>query len=140
LRQTSDSIIAHFDETKSINLNNVYNIGTLNSKYNLKYVLALLNSKLINLYYQSISQEKGRLFAEVKKVYLEQIPIKILDRQRQAPIITLVEQILAAKKADPKANTSALETQIDCLVYQIFGLTDAEIAVVEGKNQKGEKL
>ena len=42
-------------------------------------------------------------------------------------------QILAAKKKDPNADTSALERQIDEMVYKLYGLTDAEIAIVEGK-------
>ncbi|MFZ3209695.1 MAG: hypothetical protein WA140_12845 [Geobacteraceae bacterium] len=46
---------------------------------------------------------------------------------------SLADQILAGKKADPKADTSALENRIDRLVYQLYGLTEDEIAVVEGK-------
>jgi len=121
------------NETKSINLNNVYNIGVSDPRYDLRYILALLNSKLINIYYQSISQEKGRLFAEVKKVYLEQIPIKIIDNQIQEPIITLANKILAVKQADHKADISTLEAEIDQLVYALYNLTDEEIALVEGK-------
>jgi adenine-specific DNA-methyltransferase len=45
---------------------------------------------------------------------------------------SLVNQILDLKKADPKADTSALEAQIDQLVYALYGLTDEEIAIVEG--------
>jgi hypothetical protein len=44
-----------------------------------------------------------------------------------------VDNILAAKKADPEAGTSALEAEIDCLVYALYSLTEDEIAVVEGK-------
>lgn len=39
--------------------------------------------------------------------------------------------ILSAKASDPPADTSALESQIDSLVYRLYGLTDAEIAFVE---------
>ena len=44
----------------------------------------------------------------------------------------LVDRILEAKTADPKANTSALEEEIDRLVYGLYGLTDEEIAAVAG--------
>jgi hypothetical protein len=53
----------------------------------------------------------------------------------QQPFITLVDQILAAKKKDPQADTSALERQIDEMVYKLYGLTPEKIAIVEGKNQ-----
>jgi hypothetical protein len=40
---------------------------------------------------------------------------------------------LAAKKRNPEADVSALEGEIDQLVYKLYGLTKEEIAVVEGK-------
>ena len=41
-------------------------------------------------------------------------------------------KILIAKKSDPKADTTALEKAIDQLVYQLYGLTEEEIKIVEG--------
>ena len=49
----------------------------------------------------------------------------------QYPFMRLVDSILSAKNADPSADTSALEAQIDRLCYTLYGLTDEEIAVVE---------
>ncbi len=51
-------------------------------------------------------------------------------------IETLVDKILAAKKKDPNADTSALEREIDKMVYELYGLTDEEIEIVEGRRQK----
>jgi len=45
----------------------------------------------------------------------------------------LVERILAAKRANPQADTSALEKEIDQLVYQLYGLSQEEIKIVEGR-------
>ena len=42
---------------------------------------------------------------------------------------------LPKKKKDSNAGTSALESEIDRLVYKLYGLTDDEIAIVEGKNE-----
>ena len=47
--------------------------------------------------------------------------------------LAVFDQILAAKKKDPSADTSALERQIDEMVYALYGLTPEEIAIVEGK-------
>ena len=41
--------------------------------------------------------------------------------------------IPAAKQSDPKSNTTALEAEIDALVYGLYGLTEEEIGIVEGK-------
>ena len=45
----------------------------------------------------------------------------------------LPSRILAAKRADPAADTSAWEREIDRLVYELYGLTEEEIAIVEGR-------
>ena len=61
----------------------------------------------------------------------------------QQPFITLVDQILAAKQQPPSspfvkeelpdADTSAIEQQIDGMVYAFYGLTPEEIEIVEGR-------
>ena len=43
----------------------------------------------------------------------------------------IVEQILAIKHADPDTETSSLEIEIDKLVYELYDLTEDEIAIVE---------
>ena len=64
---------------------------------------------------------------------MNRCPIPSATPAQQKPIIDLVDQILAVKKADSTADTSALEAQIDKLVYALYGLTEDEIAIVEGR-------
>ncbi len=52
--------------------------------------------------------------------------------KQQAPIVKLVDQILAARRRDAAADVSELEEEIDGLVYQLYNLTPNEIAIVEG--------
>ena len=61
-----------------------------------------------------------------------QLPIPQVNHTQQLPIITIVDRILAAKKLDPQADTTAEEREIDRLVYDLYGLTPDEIAIVEG--------
>ena len=57
--------------------------------------------------------------------------------QKQSKLITsLVDEILTAKKGDRNADTSELEKAIDDLVYQLYGLTEEEIKIVEGANDR----
>ena len=51
---------------------------------------------------------------------------------QQAEIKERVERILAAKKENSEADVSALEAEIDQLVYKLYDLTPEEIAIVEG--------
>ena len=62
--------------------------------------------------------------------HIRNIPIPSAPAQ-QKPIIALVDKILAAKKANPQADTSKEECKIDTLVYNLYGLTDDEIAIIE---------
>ncbi|HHT9106915.1 MAG TPA: hypothetical protein ACFYD7_13745 [Candidatus Wujingus californicus] len=47
------------------------------------------------------------------------------------PFITLVDQILTAKQKDPQTDTSALESQIDVMIYKLYGLTYEEVKIIE---------
>lgn len=100
IRQTSDTIIATIDNKKRINLNNVYNVK-IPQNMNGNYLLGILNSKLIKIIYQSLSQEKGRIFPEVKKVNLFKIPIIVKNNYA---IIQNVENILSFYKVFNKIN------------------------------------
>lgn len=59
-------------------------------------------------------------------------PENILEAQQQK-IIAIVDQILSIKKSDSSADTTALESKIDQLVYKLYNLTDEEIKIVEEK-------
>ena len=49
----------------------------------------------------------------------------------QNSIVKIVNEIIAIKKSNPNHDTSSLERQIDTIVYDIYGLTDAEIKIIE---------
>lgn len=59
-------------------------------------------------------------------------PENILEAQQQK-IIAIVDQILSIKKSDSSADSTALESKIDQLVYKLYNLTDEEIKIVEEK-------
>ena len=97
-----------------------------------KYLLGIINSSLIAFYFKKKYNRQDITFPEIRIYELSALPIKIapnrLDMER------LVDQILTAKKSDSNADTSALESEIDQLVYQLYGLTEAEIKIVESVN------
>ncbi len=98
-------------------------------KSNSRFVLAILNSKLIaflmNIW--SISRRGGYL--EYKVQYIEKIPIKNISKRKQKPFIELVEKVLAGRNNDN--DTTELENQIDQLVYELYGLSEEEIRIIE---------
>jgi len=62
---------------------------------------------------------------------LRQIPIRNIDENEQKSFILKVDQILDLKQQNPAVDTTALESEIDEMVYQLYGLTDEEIKIVE---------
>ncbi len=99
----------------------------------IKYLLALLNSKLFDYYIKKLLITNKQAFPQILMTDLENLPIQIVDANAQKSFITLVDQILAAKKKDSNADTTILERQIDEMVYEHYGLTPEEIAIVEEK-------
>ena len=96
------------------------------------FLTGLLNSKLLNFFYREISQEAGRVLAQVKPQRIRVLPIAEANQKTEAAVTNLVMAIIRAKSTQPSADTSALEREIDQQVYALYGLTPEEIAIVEG--------
>jgi len=99
---------------------------------NLKYLLAILNSKVSEWYFNQIGTTTGMGTNRWKKYKIELLPIKVPTSDEQAKIEALVDHIVAAKKNNPSADTSILEQQVDELVYGLYGITEEERRVIEG--------
>ena len=109
------------DDSKFYCVNTAYIIPGL--KYS---DLGILNSKLILFYYSNITQTiRGGYFRFIKQ-YLEQIPfIKTFS------LDNIIKEIIQIKSQNHSADTSKLESEIDQMVYKLYGLTEEEIAIVE---------
>ena len=106
-----------------------------NGKFNLKYILAIINSQL-NTYYFSKFLSTDTLQGSYSSIYPEdirQIPVKEIEEKDQQPFVVLVAQILELKKAGK--DTQALEDEIDTLVYRLYDITPEERALIEGKEK-----
>ena len=132
IRQTANKIMAAYDEDKWYCLKSGIIIQLpIISKLSYKYLLGLLNSTLMGFLYKNLVNEDNRIFPEVKPIQLFKLPIKIVTHEQQLFISKIVTAILAAKKADPKADTGALEAKIDDMVYRLYGLTYDEVKTIE---------
>ncbi len=95
-----------------------------------KVLLGILNSKLgwwlISKYCTAIQNGYQLIWK-----YFSQLPIAVGHDTVREEISALVNGILAAKKENTSADTASLEAQIDQFVYQLYGLTEDEIKIVE---------
>jgi len=113
-----------------------------------RYVLGLLNSWLITYFYQSISSTYRGGYLRFIYQYLVRVPIRAIDFsdpadvERHDRMVALVERMLALHKQLADAKTpmakellqrqiDATDRQIDRLVYELYGLTEEEIKIVE---------
>lgn len=124
---------------------NVSRYESWDKNYSLKFIAALLNSKLINYWYCN----KYKM-PTIGLYELHSIPIKQLDIQSESGknthqlIISLVDQLLQLNK-DKQATTlqtnreqiqskiDYCEDKINKIVYELYGLTDEEIKIIEGE-------
>ena len=102
----------------------------------LHILLAILNSRLLSWFFCQVNMVARR--DDFPKIIIKQtreLPIPNLDLSAQIKTCTelnkLVYRILAAKQRDAEADVSALEREIDELVYALYGLTPEEIQIVE---------
>lgn len=123
LRQTSDKIIATFIEEPFYAIDSVHSLIKNEEGLDLKYVLAVLNSKVGDYLYHLLINEDGKVFAQVKLTFLRQIPIKIIDNELN--FITIVDYILFLKSQELTTVSHQLiptyfEQIIDGMVYELY--------------------
>ena len=116
--------------------------------YNYEIICAILNSNLINFYYVKNFTNASTLTVNISKTFLEQIPLPKIDLKNKKDkeihdrLSNLVDTIIEANKKisienNPNTKTilkrqiNALDSQIDKLIYQLYGLNDEEIKLIE---------
>jgi hypothetical protein len=102
-----------------------------------KFVLGILNSKLINWYYLKEFSNESKLTVNLSKEYLSEIPIKE-NKFVKEKIIGLVNQILSitndseySNKTEKQEKVTKFEEEIDQLVFRLYELTPEEIKAIE---------
>ena len=149
VRQIGRTPVATYLPSGLYTLNTIYNIFiTKPTSYELKFLLGIICSKALGWYWFRAFYDQKETFPKIKKDALLSIAIPRInfsdpaDKQKHDEIVAKVEAMLEAKKqlADAKtdkdknyyeAKCSGLDRQIDRLVYELYGLTEEEIKIVE---------
>lgn len=131
-------------------LNTVFMILLQSSDLDVKYVLGVLNSQLIKKYWMERFYDHRKTFPKIKGTYLKLLPIRIIDftnstdKSQHDRMVSLVEQMLNLHEQLNESSTSIdkdkiqkkiddIDQEIDQLVYELYGLTDDEIELIEEK-------
>jgi methylase of polypeptide subunit release factors len=127
IRQTGDSIIAAIDTQQFIVRDNLYTCINIDSNTDLYTILGLLNSTLVNWFYQNVlNNETGEVLAQVKKAHLVKLPIATISDAR---ISNLCQAIM--HKRDNGLDWSSEYKELDYIIYKVYGLTFDEVCLVD---------
>jgi hypothetical protein len=114
------------------------------------YLLGILNSRLSGFYFAETCaalEGKADKYLRFKRQYVESFPVRVInisnkvDKARHDKIVSFVDQMLTLNKRLPEIKTAhektalqrqieATDQQIDQLVYELYGLTEEEIRIV----------
>lgn len=124
------SLIASFTD-EDYTVKNTAHVFLVKQPFEVKYVLALLNSNLLGFYFRNKFSERDDVFPKAKIGQCRALPIKEASLEQQNIFKGKIDKVLELKKQNPAADTAALEAEIDRLVYQLYDLTEEEIQIVE---------
>jgi hypothetical protein len=145
----SENRFALVENRRFIGLTDTIVLFDNNQPESLKYILGLLNSKLLTLRFRSIGKLKGGGIYEYFWNSVSKLPIRRIDfskpadKQQHDKLAGLVDKLLMlmpklraatldSERATLQNAVTAAEQQVDDLVYELYDLTDEEIAVVKG--------
>ncbi|MCX6339227.1 MAG: N-6 DNA methylase [Candidatus Aureabacteria bacterium] len=145
----ADRLVVTVETTDSVADQQVYITKPTPGSLSATFLAGILGSQLIAFFIRSYYDESNQAFPQIKVTQLKALPIPKLnlsdpaDKLRHDQMVRLVEVLLEAKKQLAKAKTdkdktyyenkcAGLDHQIDRLVYDLYGLTNKEIAIVEG--------
>ena len=117
-------IVATLDDTGVYGTQGINFIIPKHSEDSLRYLLGILNSKLMNYLFAT-----KFLNLAIKAEYVKQVKLPNVSEGQKTQIEDLVNAILQGKLSD--ADTSKEETAIDLLVYHLYGLTYDEVLIVD---------
>ena len=154
VRQIGKTPIATIIPAGIYSLNTIYNIFfTKPTDLELKFILGLFLSSTCRWFWVQQFFDQKETFPKVKKDALLALPVPRLDlknradKSRHDKLVVLVDKLLGlmpklrgpsgrapseSEKAVLQNAVTATDQQIDALVYELYGLTAAEIKLVEG--------
>ena len=98
----------------------------------IRFILGLLNSRLLHYYFGFIGVMTAGGAYTLKAATIESLPIAVGTREQQNEIALKVDNIINAKAEDKQEDVSSTENEIDHLVYELYGLSEEDIKIVEG--------
>ena len=130
IREAGATITATYDDKNYYIMSSLYNAILINPIYDIKYILALINSHIYQFLMNKLTFEKTKgAFTKAKIFHYYKLPVKIQANQKA--FVDIVDCILRTKQTNAFADTSAMEKEIDLLAYHLYELTYDEVLIVD---------
>ena len=128
IRQVGSCINATIDTQSGVTTQSVYALFPIATKerLHLNALLGILNSKLFNFFYKLVSGDK-QMFTRIILENIKALPYPDM----YSPIIVVIDQKVALLMSNIEHDTATLESEIDLLVYHLYGLTYDEVLIVD---------
>jgi len=126
---TGDKITVSIDDSRLFPTDGMY-VFASNGVFSNYFLVGLLNSKLLTYFYRLISMEVNRTLAQIKPSILKNLP---LSRNFNPEIVKTIENETKRiiDKIETRKAIAEEEDKINQLVYELYGLTEEEICIVE---------
>ena len=143
MRETGSTITALYLDSLLYSNRSLFSILITNKNFDTKFVLGCLNSKVLQFYYQTKFKAETELFPKIRIVQAKELPIPTVDKTKQQPIATLVNQIIylkntnnspVSKIVNNEIIASRFEKMIDACVYELYfeeEIKSAQVDVLE---------
>jgi type I restriction-modification system DNA methylase subunit/predicted type IV restriction endonuclease len=151
IRQIGATPVATFVPENIFTLNTVYNVYLKEKDINdINFILGVINSNTTKFFWRKNHSDEKKTFPKIKKEAICSIPIPIIDKKNQRrknDVVNLVQELLNLNKE--KAGTKLLskinvlqekidycKSKINKIVYELYGLNEEEIKVIESELEK----
>lgn len=147
LRETGKKFYIAIDYNNTITTRSIYNIRLNDKRYAPESILGILNSKLFEFYFNQFISPDTAIFPKIRIAQANELPLPLIndgnkglynDISKLAKNITeqkvqLVKNALESERTQVQTKIDYCEDRINKIVYELYGLTEEEIKIVEGK-------
>lgn len=128
---TNPSIFAALIEIEAYNDPSII-IVKESRDYPIEILVGIMNSKLATFFHFNHSPKATKgAFPKILVQDIKEYPLPKVNLDERKILMRLVDDVTTIKKGKSIADTSALENQIDFLVYHLYGLTYDEVLIVD---------
>ena len=138
--------VGTYDDEGLVNIDTITNVSVKDQKFDEKYVLAIMNSKLMTWYIRDVVFNRAELTMHMDDPYLGQLPIKLAPRKQQQSVVRIVDRLLGLRKVLGRTEYTLfthieynkamreyarLNAKLDELVFDLYELTNKEEGIIK---------